>query len=201
MAPGELGGELERLPGVLAATLFTDAPGAPRVYLATSPDADPDTLRAVVIGLLHDRGLAADPQRIHLAVPPRRELTAEALRRFSLDGLDVHRTGGRVECIVRLRTPARNTEGRAVEPDTPGGRVRSGARAALLAVEELDPDLRLGLEGVRAVDLFGHDGITVLLEATAGRAHVHLPGTALVQRSVEEAAVMATLTALRSWKS
>jgi hypothetical protein len=198
--PGELGADLERLPGVLAATLFNDSPGGPRVFLATSADADPDAIRDAVLGMLRDRGYPADPERIHVGVPPRRDITADALRRFSLDGLDVHRTEGRVECTIRLRTTTRSTIGRATEPDSAAGRARAAVRATLGAVEELDPDLHLGLEGVRALDLFGRETVAVLIEAAAGRAHIHLPGIAMVHRSVEEAAVMATLTALRGWK-
>jgi hypothetical protein len=199
VTPGELGTDLERLPGVLAATLFDDSPGGPRVYLATSADADTDTIREAVLGLLRDRGFAADASRIHLAVPPRRDITAAVLRRFSLEGLDVHRTAGRVHCTVRLRTPNRSTVGQAAEPDSAAGRARAAARATLLAVEELDPELRLGLEGVRSVDLFGREAIAVLVEASTGRSHAHLPGMALAQRSVEEAAALATVTALRTW--
>lgn len=201
MSRDDLGAELERLPGVLAATFFSDPDGAPRVYLAIGPDADAENLRRAALGFLADRGLGAHPDRIHVATAPRHEATGDALRRFSLYGLDVHRVKGRAECTVRLRTTTRSTEGTATEPDTRPGRARAAARATLHAAEGLDPDLRLGLHGVRTLDLFGEEALTVLLEVTSGRAHVHLPGVALVDRSVEEAAALAVLTALRSWRS
>lgn len=190
---------LERLPGVLAATVFTDSTRGPRVYLATGAQADRDALLSAVMALIADRGLAGDPSRIHIATPPRAPTAGASLPRFSLDSLDVHRTDGRAECAVQLRTELRTTAASASEPDTITGRARAAARAILLAVESLDPDLRLGLHGVRSVDLFGQESVVVLVEATAGRTHAHLPGAALVDRSVEEAAALATLTALRSW--
>lgn len=199
MSSGDLGPDLERLPGVLAATVFSDGPSGPRVYLATGAHADNDSLRGAVLAILGDRGLQADPERIHIATPPLRALPVGSLPRFSLDSLDVHRTEGRAECSVRLRTTKRSTAGAATEPDTSAGRARAAARAVLVAVESLDPDLRLGLHGARKLNLFGHDAMVVLVEATSGRAHGHLPGSALVERSVEEAAALATLRALRSW--
>jgi len=196
---GDLGPALERLPGVLAATVFTDPDRGPRVYLATGAQADRDALLATVLALIGDRGLTSDPSRIHIAAPPRVTSSGTSLPRFTLDSLDVHRTDGRAECSVQLRTEMRTTAATASEPDTTTGRARAAARAILRAVESLDPDLRLGLHGTRSVDLFGHEGVVVLVEATAGRAHAHLPGAALVDRSVEEAAALATLTALRGW--
>ena len=198
MTAGDLGPELERLPGVLAATVFDDRARGPRVYLATGPTADAGALRQVVLALLADRGVAGDPDRVHVATPPVTG-TAAALPRFTLDGLDVHRTDGWVECAARLRSRGRIVTGTGREPDTAPGRARAAARAVLQAVESLDPDLRLGLHGSRVADLFGYDAVVVIVEAVAGRAHGHLPGTALVDRSVEEAAAMATTTALRSW--
>lgn len=199
MTSGDLGPALERLPGVLAATVFSDPTRGPRVYLATGPHADLEVLRSAVLALIQDRGMAGDASRIHIASPPRTSAPGGSLPRFSLDSLDVHRTDGRAECAVQLRTELRTMSASASEPDTITGRARAAARAILLAVESLDPDLRLGLHGTRSLDLFGQESVVVLVEATAGRAHAHLPGAALVDRSMEEAAALATLTALRSW--
>lgn len=200
MNPGDLGPELERLPGVLAATVFSDPDSGPRVYLATGAHADPETLRAAVLAILDDRGLRADGDRIHIAAPPPTAGPASSLPHFTLDSLDVHRTEGRVECSVRLRGSRRMVDGSATESDTGSGRARAAARAILEAVESLDPELRLGLHGTRSVDLFGHEAMAVLVEVTVGRAHAHLPGSALVERSIEEAAALATLAALRGWR-
>lgn len=104
-------------------------------------------------------------------------------------------------CAILLRAGSSCIAGSATETDTPAGRARAAARATLDAVESLDADLRLGLHGTRTVDLFGHESIVVLVEAAVGRSHTHLTGSAVVERSVEEAAVMATLMALRSWEA
>lgn len=199
MRPGDFSPELERLPGVLAATVFPDSPNGPRVYLAVHPDADEDAIRATAAALLRDRGLGGDLGRIHIGAAPAPPPTPSALPQLALDALDVHRTDNRVECGVRLRTPNRACEGAATEPDTPAGRTRAAARATLAAAEVVDPDLRLGLHTVREYDLAGHGAILILVEASLGRSHVHLPGAALVERSLEHAAALATLRALRSW--
>lgn len=190
---------LERLPGVLAASALLDPPHGPRIYIATSADADAGALRGAATAILRDHGVSAPPDRLHVGTAPAPVRSPGALPRFSLDGLEVQRSDQSVRCTVRLRSAARTVEGSAAEPDTRSGRARAAVHACLRAAETLDPDLRLGLEGVRVLDLFGHQGVLVLLEATAGRTHVHLPGTALAERSVEEAGCLATLGALRSW--
>jgi len=189
---------LERLPGVLAAA-FLDIGRSPRVYLATTGDADRDALRQTAVELLRDNGFHAAPDHIHIGAPPSRTIVGLAIPRVRLDALEVHRSENRVACEVRLRVEARRIAGTATEPDTPGGRARAAAIAALRAAEQIDPDLRIGLSGLRLMDLFGHPTVTVLVEATAGRSHAHLPGLALVERSDEEAAAIAVLNALRSW--
>ena len=201
MPPGEdLSSALERLPGVLAASAFLDPPHGPRVYLAVGPDADPDELRRATLALLGDRGIPGTPDRVHVGTPPApSHAGAMALPRFTLDELEVHRVDSHARCAVRLRSGGRTTSGSGEEPDTRSGRGRAAARACLRAAESLDPDLRLGLEGVRILDLFGRDAVLVLVEATAGRSQAVLPGISLVERSVEEAACAATLAALRSW--
>lgn len=199
MSAGELGPELERLPGVLAATVFPESPGGPRVYLAVRGNVDIDAIRATTLALLRDLGVGPDPTRVHIGVAPDPTPTAASLPTLFLDAIDVHRTANRVECTVRIRAPARTLSAVAAEPDTPTGRARAAARAILNAVESLDPDLRLGLIGARSHPLFGVDAVSVLVEASAGRDHFHLPGVAIADRSTEQAAALATLQALRAW--
>ncbi|HUE77296.1 MAG TPA: hypothetical protein VMM83_05085 [Longimicrobiales bacterium] len=200
MTAGEdLSSALERLPGVLAASAFLDPPHAPRVYLAVAPDADRSTLRDAALALLGDHEIPASPERIHIGAAPAPGRDLGALPRFSFDGLEVHRNDHQARCTVRLRSGGRTMAGTGEEPDTRAGRARAAAHACLEAAEGLDPDLRLGLGGLRLVDLFGQDAVTVLVDASAGRSQAHLPGIGLVERSVEEAACTATLSALRSW--
>lgn len=199
MDTGRLGPELERLPGVLAATVFPELPGGTRVYLAVRAQVDADAVRASTLALLRDRGVAADPARIHVGVAPDPTPPPTCIPTLYLDSLDVRRAGHRVECTVRLRTPVRTVARTASEPDTATGRARAAAAATLAAVESLDPDLRLGLIGARPHTLFGFDTVAVLVEASAGRQHFQLPGSAIIDRSTEHAAALATLQALRSW--
>lgn len=200
MTGGDPARELERLPGVLAATLFLDSPAEPRVYLATTAEADPAALRQASAELLMDRGYPVPADRIHVGAAPAPTSPGE-LPRARLDDLEVHRSESRVECSVRLRARSHATYGTCSEPDTPAGRARAAARATLQAAEALDPDFRFGLQGVRTLDLWGEETLIVLVDASAGRAHAQLPGAALLDRSVEEAAALATLQALRSWLS
>ena len=200
MSPGEAGPALERLPGVLAATVFTDSDDRPRVYLAVRPDVDHNAIRATALALLRDRGIRSDPDQLHIGTAPTHPPARRALPGLSLETLDVHRSSNRVECTVRLRAETRSPEGTASETDTAGGRARAAARATLDAVESLDPDLRLGLHGARSQMIFGFEVLAVLIEVSLGRTHTQLPGAALVERSPEHAAVTATLQALRSWE-
>lgn len=199
MYPGDLGPEIERLPGVLAATVFADARSGPRVYLAVEPDTDRDALRATTLALLRDHDLTTDPDRLHIGIAPATPPAPTALPPLTLDGLEVHRTDNRVDCTIRLRAGGRTLTASATEPDTPPGRARATARAVLAATETLDPDLRLGLHGARVHGLFGFDAVSVLVEATVGRTHIQLPAAALVDRSIEHAAAIAALQALRTW--
>lgn len=198
MTPGDAARDLERLPGVLAATLFLDTPSAPRVYLATTAEVDPHALRRAAEALLQDHGYAIPGERIHVGHAPTRRLTS-SLPRATLDGLEVQRSENRVECSVRIRTETHTTFGACSEPDSASGRARAAARATLQAAEALDPDFRFGLQGVRPMELFGQEVVLVLVDASAGRGHAHLPGAALLDRSVEEAAALAALHALRGW--
>ena len=198
MTPGELGPELERLHGVLAATVFSDRDRT-RVYLAVRDNADRDAIRATTLALLRDHGLRADPDQLHIGTAPPSQPAPTTLPPLSLDTVDVHRADSRVQCSVALRTPDRTSSGTATEPDTPDGRARAAARATLAAAEPVDPDLRFGLHGTRIHDLFGAPTVSLLIEASLGRTHVRLPGAALIDRSVEHAAALATLQALRSW--
>ncbi len=200
MTAGEdLSSALERLPGVLAASAFLDPPHAPRLYLAVAPDADRASLRDAALALLHDHEIPGSIERIHVGAAPAARHDHGALPTFTFDGLEVQRIDHHARCTVRLRSGGRTMAGEGEEPDTGSGRARAAAHACLRAAEALDPDLRLGLEGLRLVDLFGQDAVTVLVDATAGRSQAHLPGIGLVERSVEEAACTATLSALRSW--
>ncbi len=195
-----LGPQLERLPGVLAATVF-ETPTASRVYLAIDPEADGEAVRATVLGVLRDHGHTTDPDAVHIGTAPPTPPVRSALPALTLDSLDVHRAEHRVECVVRLRTADRTPEARAVEPDSPAGRARAAARATLTAAEGLDPDLRLGLHGAIQGDLFGFDAVSVLVEASLGRMHAQLPGMALIEQSLEHAGALAALRALRSWSA
>jgi hypothetical protein len=199
VSPGDPTPHLERLPGVLAATLFLDTPAPPRVYVATAPDTDTDALRAIIVGLLRDHGFHVPDGNIHVATAPRRPAAGTVLPRVSLDAVDVHRSESRADCTVRLRSGDRTANATATEPDTQSGRARAAARATLGAAESLDPDFRFGLEGLRMLDLFGHQAVILLIDATAGRSQSRLPGAALLERSVEEAAALAALHALRAW--
>lgn len=222
MSGADLQAELERLPGVAAAALFLDPRALARVYLATTPDADHTALGPVVVHLLEDRGVETRIDRIHIAAAPGSGLAGSGApgaagsasrmvpgtgpgaragvgRLVSLDAVAVTRRESRAECSVELRSAGRLTRGAVVESDTPSGRARAGARATLEAAETLDPDFRFGLEGLRIMELFGERAVVVLVDASAGRDRGLLPGVALIERSVEEAAALATLHALRAW--
>ena len=199
MQPGALGREIERLPGVLAATVFAEPPDRARVYLAVDDGVDATAVRATCLALLRDAGFEIDPERVHIGTAPAPTRVPTTLPPLTLDGLDVHRADSQVTCAVRLRSQGRTFSATVTEPDTPAGPARAAARATLAAAENLNPDLRLGLHGVRRADLFGFDALTVLVDAAFGRGNAQLPGTVLLDRSLEHAGALAALQALRSW--
>jgi hypothetical protein len=194
--------ELERIPGVLAAAVWMrDARGLREAYVTGAPGASPLALRHAVQEVLRRNGLIFDPNAVHVAVLD--EATAPPPlwrgRYLVLHALEVGRADHHVACTVQLLRRGSLVSGKAVELDSEAGRARAAARATLLAAEQAARGIRLGLEGVQVAEHFGRPYLVVSVEAAFARRFAHLPGIAPLDRSIEDAACFAVLSAIERW--
>lgn len=116
-----------------------------------------------------------------------------------LGKVDLNRADHHVTCRVELDRRGRNFVGEARELDTETGRIRAAAKATLQAAESASSGTFLALEGAVILELFGRRYVAVSVEAAAVRQFVRLSGLVSVDRSVEEAASLATLAAIERW--
>lgn len=118
-----------------------------------------------------------------------------------LAALDLRRSNQEVHCRVELRQGLNSFQGEAREMDSPTGRARAAARATLAAAEQAVPGIQLGLEGVTIVDLFSRRYVAASVEAAFHREFILLAGLVTLEnnRSVEDAAALATLRAIDRW--
>jgi hypothetical protein len=153
-------------------------------------------------------GTAAPPAEAP-AAPPQPEQEAPALdepglppwhgRFFILSGLEVRRVENYVTCRVRLLRLGETLTGEAREIDTPAGRARAAARATVHAVASGSRGTALSLEGALLVELFGRQYVAVSVEAATARRSALLSGLVVVERSIEDAACLSTLSAVERW--
>jgi hypothetical protein len=103
------------------------------------------------------------------------------------------------ECRVRVRRDADEFSGTGVGASTLLGRAQAGARAVFAAVAvALDEDV-VALESASVVDTHGRSFVLVSARSTAGREAWQLTGVAQLDRSPEEAAILACLQATNRW--
>ncbi len=118
-----------------------------------------------------------------------------------LSGIQMELANREVHCRVQLSAGSQNYHGEAREMDSPTGRARAAARATLAAAEQVGPGISLGLEGVSVIDLFSRKYVAVSVEAAQDREFLLLAGMVTLEpsRSLEDAAVLATLRAIDRW--
>lgn len=131
-----------------------------------------------------------------IVVPPR----AEPGTRLVFVRYDAHsRTNAETECRVTMRRDDAEYVGEGVGAGTTPGRALAGARAAFAAIASAFEHQELGLESATTVEANGRPYVLVAARAVEGRATVPLTGVAPVERSPEEAAILATLQATNRW--
>lgn len=120
-----------------------------------------------------------------------------------LDGVELHKSGPRITCVVRLHRRDISFRGEASELDTQTGRIRAAARATLAAAGQVVEQVSFGLEGATCTDLFARRYVVVSVEAANRRRFVMLSGIIAIDsaRSPEEAAALAVLRAIDRWIS
>jgi hypothetical protein len=171
-------------------------------------------VRNIESALLAQFGLQIDHRKISIAqvkeqdIPraseapePQPEPEPAKPRRIIVRGFHVDRRAGeRVLCRVQLGDEENTYEGQAQGPDYAKARLDVAAQAVLNALSKATQGgSTFAIEGVSQIDLFGRRLVVALVHASAGRATRSLPGVAEVGDSVEEAVVLACLSATNRW--
>ena len=111
------------------------------------------------------------------------------------------RDAERCTCEVVLRQEDEEMTGTGAGADTAGGRVQAAARAVLDAIQQARPDLRIELDGAAISSSRGRSFVLVSAYAMVRRNRVSLAGAAPLNRSPEEAAILAALQATNRWSA
>jgi len=202
--------ELERLPGVVSASVWLDSDRELRdARIYAMPGAAPTIVGNAASRVFQALGIAFDPRSIRTqtaALPE--ELrgmpashTAGGGRFLLLQDFTVTSSGSHVSCRVQLNREETMAIGEARELDTSAGRARAAASATLRAAEATAENLALGLEGAVIAPVFGRSYAIVSVEASIGRRVATLSGIVPVDpaRAPEEAICLATLRAIDRW--
>jgi hypothetical protein len=202
-------GELERLPGVVAAAVWLDQEGTLRgARIHTMPGAAPTIIGNAASRVLQALGIPFDPRTIRtapIALPEDAHsvplVAPSGGRVLLLQDLSLSRSGAHVSCRVQLIKEDNVTTGEARELDTTSGRARVAALATLRAAENATNGLALGLEAAAVTQIFARNYAVVSVEASIGRRLATLSGLVAIDptRSPEEAFCMATLRAIDRW--
>lgn len=110
-----------------------------------------------------------------------------------------NRTHAETECRVILRRDSREYTGEGLGAGTMTGRAQAAARAAFAAIAAALADREVGLESATPVEAHGRTFVLVSARALEGRSTVPLTGVAAMERSPEEAAILASLQATNRW--
>jgi len=103
------------------------------------------------------------------------------------------------ECHVRIRQGGDEFAGSGTGPATTLGRAQAGARAVFSAVAAALANEVVALESASLVEAHGKSFVLVAARAFHGRDAYPLTGVARLDRSPEEAAILASLQATNRW--
>lgn len=122
--------------------------------------------------------------------------------RVVLVGFDSSRASAqRARCTVTLERDGVRYSGAADGPDTPQGRAEAAAEAVIRAVEGMPGGASFGFEGARVVERDGRRFVLVAARVMDRRPPLPLSGAALLDRTPEEAGIMAALQATNRWST
>jgi hypothetical protein len=103
------------------------------------------------------------------------------------------------ECRVTVRRDGRDFTGSGSAGASPQGRALAAARAVFAAVAVARGQQDLFLEDAKIVETHGRTYVLVAARAIIGRQSRPLTGVSLLERSPEEAAILASLQATNRW--
>ncbi len=197
--------EIERLPGVIAAAVWTSTRTVTDLRIHAQPGASATIIANAVMRVVERFDVDIDARVIRIvnaSVIGREDDPGLTAGRFLiLQDIGLTREGSRVTCYVRLAHEAGVVIGEASELDSEAGRARAAAVATLRAAESTTPGLVLGLEGLSVVSLFSRRYVAVAVEAAVRRRFATLSGLSPMDpaRPLEEAACLAVLRAVDRW--
>jgi hypothetical protein len=210
------------LHGVMATSVVLDGSGRIEEIhvLANSRTHPKQIVRNIESALSAGLGVVVDRRAISVAQvrPEHDDLVSDALDepdetppatsdpddvaggRFIFVGYDA-RTQPDLEAACRVSIRRGNTvfSGSGNGPSTPLGRAQSAARAVFAAIATARRSDSMGLEGVTIAESHGRSYVLVAAHVGAGRGTVPLTGIAALQKSPEEAAILAALQATNRW--
>lgn len=102
-------------------------------------------------------------------------------------------------CEVVLRGAGQEVSGTGSGHNTAGGRAEAAARAVVDGIRKARPGLRLELDGATLSSSRGRTFVIVAAHVLLDRQNVRLAGAAPLNRSPEEAAILAALQATNRW--
>jgi hypothetical protein len=200
---------LAALAGVVSARVVADELGRlSEIHILASPDLHPKQIVRNVESAL-TAGLGAIVDRRVISVAQLRQNAAEPYmaRRKQL-ALEAEQKDGRLvyvqydaestssldtRCYVTLRRGSEQISGSSSGVNTVQGRADAAARAVFDALQQHGDTV--GLEGASIVEMHGKSFVLVSARAVSGRSARVLTGVAALQRSPEEAAILAALQA------
>jgi hypothetical protein len=221
----EIEGLITALHGVMASRVVMDGNGRVEEIhvLAGSRTHPKQIVRNIESALSAGLGLVVDRRAISVAQvrPEHGELVSETLNgsadepeavatpaaaeddvagRFIFVGYDA-RTQPDLEaaCRVSIRRGNSVYSGTGDGPSTPLGRAQAAARAVFAAIATARRADSIGLEGVTILESHGHEFVLIGAHAIVGRSSVPLTGIAALQKTPEEAAILAALQATNRW--
>lgn len=209
---------LSSLAGVVSARVLLDYEGRVReLHVLATPDLHPkQVVRNVESALSAGLGIEVDRRVVSVAqiegthvalssseppAEPEPEEDVEGVRTV-LIGFDATRASAqRAHCTVTLERAGVRYSGAADGADTPQGRAEAAAEAVLRAVEGMPGGASFGFEGARVVDSDGRRFVMVAARVMDRRPPLPLSGAALLDRTPEEAGIMAALQATNRWST
>jgi len=209
---------LGSLAGVVSARVLLDYEGRIReLHVLATPDLHPkQVVRNVESALSAGLGVEVDRRVVSVAqiegtpVPvPAASVAIDVLSTAATDPLRVVLVGfdstrasaQRARCTVTLERAGVRYTGTADGADTAQGRAEAAAEAVLSAVGGMPGGASFGFEGARVVESDGRRYVLVAARVMDRRPALALSGAALLDRTPEEAGIMAALQATNRWST
>jgi hypothetical protein len=202
---------LGALAGVVSARVVADGNGRiTEIHILASHDLHPKQMvRNVESALSAGLGLVVDRRVISVAQlrPDAGPITTGPLAVPLLDspgpklrqiliGFDTTCTAPLdARCTVTLQSNSHQLVGSGTGANTPQGRAEAAARALFGALAATEESSTIGLEGAVLIEANGRTFVLVAAHRISGRVTYRLTGIAALQRSPEEAAILAGLQA------